>query len=332
MKKTVIKRRKRVPAAGPAMQMSSPNQGGTRQLQNRMSEQAAAEALVSVGRGTQERSAGEESDDDYRARKKTRRVGSEMETDYEETDRRKRDSWQDDQQGVFPSFSVDNPQGSRPYYGQNTGGYDLPPLNAAIGGGETSSRRISYASAGLSTSSYARSEGTVPSRTHSPATALQSSAGMASSIPSSGGLTTGIHLPLPHGLAQGHGHPFYQSGMAPARTSSPRAPSPLREGGSSINQVPTLADLQHHYHELEQQRRKMQEMMEKTDRLMAGVKRGIDELQQASARGGNGSGNGGSASIPPSSGGASSVPLGSRSERRDSSNVWPVTSDQGGRD
>lgn len=293
-----------------------------------MTEQAAAEALVSVGRGTQERSADEESDDDHRAHKRSRRGGGEMESDYEESDRRKRENWQEEQQGVFPSFSVENPQGSRPYYGQNTGGYDLPPLNAAIGGGDKSSGRFSYASAGMSSSSYARSEGTVPSRTHSPSTTLHSA--ITSSVPGSGGLTTGIHLPLPHGLTQGHGHAYFQGGMVPGRTSSPRAPSPLREGGSGANQVPTLADLQHHYHELDQQRRRMQEMIEKTDRLMAGVKRGIDEVQQASGRGGNG--NGGSASVPPPSGGASSVPLASRSERRDSSNIWPLTSDQGGRD
>ena len=314
-----------MPAAGPAIQMPSPSQGGGRQLQNRMSEQAAAEALVSVGRSTQERSADEESDEEHRARKKTRRLGSEMDPEYEESDRRKRDSWQEEQQGVFPSFSVDNPQGVRPYYGQNTGGYDLPPLNAAIGGGDKSSRGFSYTSAGLSSSSYARSEGTVPSRTHSPATTLHSS--MTSNVPGSGGITTGIHLPLPHGISQGH--TFFQGGMAPGRTSSPRAPSPLREGGSGASQIPTLADLQHHYHELEQQRRKMQEMIEKTDRLMAGVKRGIDEMQQASGRGGNG--NGGSASVPPPSSGAPSVPLASR-ERRDSSNIWPVSPEQGGRD
>jgi hypothetical protein len=43
--------------------------------------------------------------------------------------------------------------------------------------------------------------------------------------------------------------------------------------------IPTLADLERHYMELEEQRRKMVEILERTDRIMAGVKRGIDEMR-----------------------------------------------------
>ena len=65
MKKTVIKRRKRVPAASDRLTMQqqqhSPSLG---QGASRMTEQAAAETLVSVGRGPQDHSHGEESDED----------------------------------------------------------------------------------------------------------------------------------------------------------------------------------------------------------------------------------------------------------------------------
>ncbi|KAJ3491485.1 hypothetical protein NLJ89_g11334 [Agrocybe chaxingu] len=65
MKKTVIKRRKRVPAASSAA-------GGN--VSTRMSDQAAAEALVAVGRSGLSPSHGEESDaDDQPRKKRTRR-------------------------------------------------------------------------------------------------------------------------------------------------------------------------------------------------------------------------------------------------------------------
>ncbi|THH06643.1 hypothetical protein EW145_g3940 [Phellinidium pouzarii] len=112
---------------------------------------------------------------------------------------------------------------------------------------------------------------------------------------------------------------------------SPRAPSPLRESGNGNNgsssvgmaQVPTLNELERHYFELSEQRRRMSEMLDKTDRLMAGVRRGIDEMQQASTRGGNGNGPG-SGTIS-STGASPSVPLSSRGERREGMGIWPVT-------
>ncbi|KAI5124257.1 hypothetical protein M0805_005106 [Coniferiporia weirii] len=351
MKKTVIKRRKRVPAAGPAIQMSSPGQGAGRQLQGRMSEQAAAEALVSVGRGAQERSTGEESDDEHdrqRTRKKPRRSGGERMSDvnmeFDEGERhreRKRDGWQEEQQQTqgsssgFGSFPVDSQSGRQSgFYGQSTGGYDLPPLNAALGGNDKSNARFPYAPAGVG-SSYARSEGTVPSRTHSPATSLHAGGPPGSQGP--GGLTAGLHLPLPHGLAPSHVHsPFFQGSLAQGRTMSPRASSPLREGGNgngaSGNTIPSVNDLERHYHELGDQRRKMQELLDRTDRLMAGVKRGIDDMQQASTRSGNNNNSGSGPAAQPTAA-ATSVPLSNRGERREGLNVWPVApSDQANRD
>ncbi|KAL5536892.1 SFU1 [Sanghuangporus sanghuang] len=351
MKKTVIKRRKRVPAAGPAsMQMSSPSQGSSRQLPPvRMSEQAAAETLVSVGRGAQDRSTGGESDDDndQHSRKKQRRSGAgEMGLEYDDGERmreqRRREGWQDEGQGQgsssgFGAFPVDS-QAGRPggYYnpaiGQGSGGYDLPPLNAALGG-EKMSARYPYASQGAASTSYNRSEG-IPSRTHSPAASLHQVGPQAST-----GLGGSLHLPPPHGLGQAHPSFFHGStvGAAPlgqARTSSPRAPSPLREGSTGGNggslTVPTVNELEAHYYELAEQRRRMQEMIEKTERYMAGLKRGIDEM-----RGGNGSGNGNGNGISagmnigtsPSAAPSASLPLASRSDRREGMSVWPVAPD-----
>ena len=80
MKKTVIKRRKRVPAAAGA----SANTNASPTSNTRLTEQAAAEALVSVSR-VQERASGEESggvgaddddddDDDEPRRKRVKRA------------------------------------------------------------------------------------------------------------------------------------------------------------------------------------------------------------------------------------------------------------------
>ncbi|EJD07588.1 uncharacterized protein FOMMEDRAFT_100924 [Fomitiporia mediterranea MF3/22] len=348
MKKTVIKRRKRVPAAGPGpttMQMPSPGQGSGRQLP-RMSEQAAAETLVSVGRGAHDRSPIGESDDDndrQHLRKKPRRgVAGELGPEYEEGERlreqRRREGWQEEGQpqgssSGFGTFSVDN-QAARsgafysPSLGQATGGYDLPPLNAALGGDKMGSR-YAYAAQGAASSSYSRSEG-IPTRTHSPASLHQP--GSQQSAP----LNTGFHLPPPHGLGQGHPPFFHGSGassghLGQARTSSPRAPSPLREGTTggdgSVVIVPTINELEAHYHELTEQRRRMQEMLERTDRMIAGVKRGMDEM-----RGGSGAGNGNGNGVSTGASASAPLPLSSRGDRREGMNIWPVAPDPSARE
>ena len=74
-------------------------------------------------------------------------------------------------------------------------------------------------------------------------------------------------------------------------------------------------------------RSKMEEMLERTDRLIAGVKRGLEEMHSA----GSGAVSGPGTSSPPT-GAGSSVPLssGSRGDRgdrsRESATVWPVVS------
>lgn len=349
MKKTVIKRRKRVPAAGPPVHSLMSSQGQSQgRGQNRMTDQAAAEALVSVGRGGQERSTGEEStedEQDQRARKKSRRGAGERLSDLEmdiddvqrQREKRRDQAWGDDPQSqgpsTFSSFPVESqagrttnfegasgdsrygPQrGFSAAHGPGSGGYELPPLTAALGGDKASSR-YPYSGGGAGSSPYV-SEGGAPSRTHSPGSHHTIGPGGSSAVQGSSAPT--YHLPPPHSLSQSHSHsqgPFYQGSAASQnRHVSPRPQSPLREGGNSGG-VPSLSELRRHYSELSEQRRRMQEMLDKTDRMMAGVKRGIEEMQQLS-RSGNGSNN--------SSSNAPSVPLSSRSERREGSNIWPI--------
>ncbi|KAG6832122.1 hypothetical protein H0H87_002635 [Tephrocybe sp. NHM501043] len=308
MKKTVIKRRKRVPAAA----ATSPSLG-----QHRMTDQAAAEALVAVGRvgtGRREDESGEETmegddadgdeEDDgepprkRRARRgagvgasasagprKTRSKGSE-EADGRSTSvggregLRKRGSsnnvnangWAPQQEGrsVSPQqhphlnmgmglrgprqlpLPVHNPhihpalQGAAgEYRGPFPGQFELPPL-AMLSGGAYPPGAAARPPSGSG----------APSRTHSP------------SLP---------HHPPPH-----HPHPHYYSeflgfpGLAPP----PPPPPPAYAGG-----VPTLADLERHYAELGEQKRRMEEMVERTERLMGGVRKGIEEMQVASGGG-----------------------------------------------
>jgi len=110
-----------------------------------------------------------------------------------------------------------------------------------------------------------------------------------------------------------HGHVYYNPHTPPAN------------GSASHAQVPTANELERHYYELGEQRRRLEEMLEKTDRMMAGVKRGLDEMRagQAQAQGGQGSGSQGQQSQQSPSQ-AAAVPI-SRPERpRSRESVWPV--------
>ena len=148
----------------------------------------------------------------------------------------------------------------------------------------------------------ARNEG-LPSRTHSPSAMLGHHQGPA-------GGSSGIHLPPPHGLA-----PFNTRNPL----SSPRAPSPLREGtlGGLSSQIPTISELEQHYYLLQEQKRKTLELLDRTEQMMDGVRFGIEQLRDSGAA----PGSGGSLSE-----GTAAVPLASRAsgDRRESSNVWPI--------
>jgi len=287
MKKTVIKRRKRVSAAGVG--------GGN--VSGRMSDQAAAEALVAVGRvGVSPGEGGNDESDgegDQPKKKRTRR-GAKLRgsttvdkdddvvmdgEDEEET----RESVQQTQReprkrrggvnnGWAGSGRSSSPQhraasGNRDYSRSGGGGggssgsslpafpgsgFELPPLAALNNGAPF------LGNASAPPSSYIRSGSNAPSRTHSPLG------------PAGSGSGGGYVLPPPHGLGQ------YYPSTPPGDMSSLMVAAGVALGGLGI---PSYMDLERHYFELSEQKRKWEEMMERTDRLMAGVKRTLDEMR-----------------------------------------------------
>lgn len=373
MKKTVIKRRKRVPAAGGVSA-------------GRMTDQAAAEALVAVGRlGGMSASNAEESDGEVEQpkRKRARRGKSEKEKRREREEdaamegtedeapepitrgrvdrstrssllrrRRSRESngsWDTSaMQGIESSGSPPHdrhhqqqmaqtqPQRrssstSRDYaahlqqrtashqflnaaspHAHPLGGFDLPPLNAALGSGAGSygGYAASLMSSGTrdyvggAPSSYIRSGSNAPSRTHSPLG------------PAGSGSGSGYVLAAPHHHL---GHGYYGQSPLHSHHSNSRSPPPHENGG-----VPTVAELQRHYDELREQRKKLEDMMEKNERMMVGVKRGLDEMRGASSSAGPSQANGAASNVNGNA--APSVPLQQRDIERPRSraSVWPL--------
>ncbi|KAI0761811.1 hypothetical protein BD413DRAFT_456864, partial [Trametes elegans] len=329
MKKTVIKRRKRVPAA--------PGAPGSPSQQDRMTDQAAAEVLASVGRAVPSGSGGaQEESEEEPPKKRARRPRSSkardkdaegMDVDEEDDDEGKprkarrtggrgarggsRESsnatqaaqWGETmmqglgdpqmlehrpgsagQQLQEHSYGPGAPRGN-PFPPQHAN-QALPGLIAALGPEVvTSLMNSQYGGVPPPPPSYMRSgsaggnvpvgPGGVPSRTHSPL------AGHAMNAPPSG-----AHYPVPPLHVPAHAAPppfpapvgpsFYHSG--PPQTSM-GPPPPVVEGPPH---VPSVAELDNHYRELAEQRKRLEEMLERTDRMMAGVKRGLDEMRAAS--------------------------------------------------
>ena len=311
MKKTVIKRRKRVPAAAG---MSSA----------RITDHQAAEALVGIGQsGSQHaNTGGEESEEEPQPRRKRARRGK---SDREKG--RARDKDEDEDMGdpddesplesggrrgkgerasarkasrdshsslwaegalsmhhqiaealgdrshslprvMQPGPDLDRfahhlgrvPSGHGAFIGSSHG-LDLPPLNAALG------ERYGYGPPGLlgardfsgAQSSYMRSGSNAPSRTHSPLNPGMAAAGV------------GYVLPQPHGV--GHGYYGLGHGHSPP-------PHDVLNGALTAV-VPTAGELRQHYLELHEQRRRMEELLERTDKMMTGIKRGLEEMMGA---------------------------------------------------
>ncbi|RPD64491.1 hypothetical protein L227DRAFT_572025 [Lentinus tigrinus ALCF2SS1-6] len=307
MKKTVIKRRKRVPAAPGAPSSPTP--------QDRMTDQAAAEVLASVGRALPSGSAGGQTESEEEQPKKRQRrprtskardkdaEGMEEEEDEEGKPRKARRTaarnsavgvgegsssqagqWGEQMmQGIesqeLERYGPGAPRGN-PFPNSQT----LPGLIAALGPDVVSSlMNTQYGGVGVPPPppSYVRSGSAqgnvpmgpgVPSRTHSPI------AGHAMNPPPGApyGLPPPLHVP------GGHPQPF-PSHVPPSfyHSGPPMAPPPqLMEGAPP---VPTLPDLETHYRHLDEERKRWEMMLEHTNRLMAGVKRGIDEMRAASA-------------------------------------------------
>jgi hypothetical protein len=262
MKKTVIKRRKRVPAAAGGTSGSTPS---------RMTDQAAAETLVSVGRlASGNGGNGEESDGEAREpkRKRTRRSRATRASEREDEDvtmdgveeseshgassQRKKTTW--DGRSVSPQnrapsrsdYLSRGPNAAGPFAptGSPHSGFEIPPL-AVLSNSAAAAALLN------AQSSYMRSGSNAPSRTHSP---LGHAAG----------------YPVPPGPPQ-----FYAPDLNMLNFS-------LAVG--NLMGIPTLPDLERHYMELSEHRRRMEEMLERTDRVMAGVKRGIDEMRSVLAQ------------------------------------------------
>ncbi|KZT07537.1 uncharacterized protein LAESUDRAFT_651143 [Laetiporus sulphureus 93-53] len=115
---------------------------------------------------------------------------------------------------------------------------------------------------------------------------------------------------------------------------NPRTPPPNAAVAAQHAAVPTVVELERHYYELGEQRRRLEEMLEKTDRMMAGVKRGMEEMRA-------GQKHGQASPHPPSpapqgqqqqqekkpqqsSSQAVAVPLGRSGNTSSKDSVWPV--------
>lgn len=162
-------------------------------------------------------------------------------------------------------------------------------------------------------SSYMRSGSNAPTRTHSPLNPGGSVGGGGGAYHSTTG--GGGYFNVNHGGASPPG-----SDMS----------SLLLAAGAALSAVgiPTLGELQQHYAQLEEQRRVLEGMMEKTERLMVGVKRGIDEMRGVGVGGEEGEKSPKVSSVvgspaSPSSNGASSVPL-ARAAGGERASIWPV--------
>jgi GATA-binding protein len=334
----------------------------------RMTDQAAAETLVAVGRGERHGSGGsgeEIEDEDSPRRKRARksrtadvtegrrgrpRRGKNAEEDEDEdmedrirTRKRSRDAqetWADasaTEQGDEAArygFGVPLPPRAHSFTGTMPGapthsnftGLELPPLGATL----------APALAGLYSgapppftgqpSSYLRSG--APSRVPSPMPGFTPSQVGFVLPPPVGMPTSGTHSIFPH---HGKTSPLAGRSRSPNLRGTFDPPVLPPPAGHMQNHgpppVPTLAQLEHHFQELAEQRRRLEEMIQKTDVIMAGVRRGIDELRYASP---SGASNG--HTLPPltgrlSSSPPSSIPLNRERDQQVSreGSVWPHT-------
>ncbi|KAH9072290.1 hypothetical protein EDB83DRAFT_2362131 [Lactarius deliciosus] len=218
MKKTVIKRRKRVPAASPA---------------GRLSDQAAAEALVSVGRGMPAGTGDEEEDEDDSPAPKRKRS---------------RRSFPRAKRGVKSKGSKD---------GDDEGGDSEVQQNWEMADGTRPSSRGAFVHPSHPFVPCGVLAGFAKTAFHGPASYIRSGAPSRTHSPMQGGATG-------YGPVGGYGFP--------------RGHSPVLMSGG----VPTVSELERHYYELHEHRNGLMEFLERTDRLIAGVKRGLDEMRGSS--------------------------------------------------
>jgi hypothetical protein len=86
--------------------------------------------------------------------------------------------------------------------------------------------------------------------------------------------------------------------------------------------VPTMTELEQHYYELLEHRRKLEEMFDRTDKLLLGVRKGMDELRGGGVPQGPAPASSTAAQV---SGPASGLRAGSTAEKeRTRESVWPI--------
>ncbi|KZV96790.1 hypothetical protein EXIGLDRAFT_732358 [Exidia glandulosa HHB12029] len=210
MKKTIIKRRKRVPAAaGMAV--------------TRMAEQAAAETLLAVGRASPAQagpSSHSGSDGEDKRRKRAKR-------DHPPREDEEAASWASDQSQHQQQSSSQSQQPQHPQLHQ------LQPLQVQ------------------------------PAR---PASAMRFSAGpgMAGS---------------PAATVGGYDLPPLTAALHMGTTERERERERSRERAAQAA-LPTFAELQRHYDDLRNERRRLEEMAQRTDAMLERVQRGMEEMQR----------------------------------------------------
>ncbi|OBZ66396.1 hypothetical protein A0H81_13566 [Grifola frondosa] len=224
------------------------------------------------------------------------------------------------QQELDARYGAGAPRGN-PFSPNPHGGIALPPLNAALGAegmmmpmGPMGGHMINMMPFSNASPSYVRSGSAggngagAPSRTHSPLAGPGMSSGPGTMLPPPQNLA---HF-QPHGLNNhGHPHSFYHHSSPP--------PTGGLQAMSGVPLMPSLADLERHYFEMGEQRRKLEEMLARTDRMMEGMRRGMEEMKAGSKPQ---SAQGTSQGEPQPS--SQAVPL-NRSERPGSrESVWPV--------
>ncbi|KAF9264014.1 hypothetical protein L218DRAFT_958833 [Marasmius fiardii PR-910] len=296
MKKSVIKRRKRVPAAGGQ---------GAQVIPMRMTDPAAAETLVSLGRGGMGGApgAGEDSDevDSDQPRKKRQRKSGTGNRDedaamYDEHRRYEATGGRPASPHHQRAFSR-NPSSTSAFTGMLPG---INSMDISTGAGGS----VMYVPGGPGVpAGFMRSNSSAPSRTHSPSHSQQG----------------GAILP-PHGMT----FPTTQQDLS--------ALWALAGANVGAVIVPSLADLERHYAEMSEERKRMEEVLERTDRMLIGLKRGIDEMRAGasvaatSAR--TGSSSPSASTQSPTQQQPTSVPLtrpsGGTAEKDKRDSVWPT--------
>jgi GATA-binding protein len=317
-----------------------------------MTDQAAAETLVAVGRQERVGTSGEEMDEDDAPRRKRPRkaravdagsdirrgrsrrgrddAGADDEAERMRTRKRSRDAhaqWDaSPEQPDDARYGFGHPLPARQssFTGVAPGlpthsafaGLDLPPLAAALNPALSGL----YAGAvppgfGGAPPSYLRS-GSVPVRTDSPL-----------GPPPGGYVLAPLHGAHLYGRHSPPGARSRSPGSARGTFDAPLLPPPAGYGGGAHAPVPSVPQLEHHYRELAEHRRRLVDLLERTDAVMAGVKRGLDEM-----RGGYAGPNGHHALAAPAPAPKlpsppAAMPLVRDRERRVSreSPVWPIS-------